>query len=234
MRLNDMKRSKSRRPVYSARLTDEDGHEHHELTISGPQKLIEKIFEKVDFEAEIAPRVTPEQYEERSLSVWNKRMQQGSACSPPIDAVVATFAKRPRAPTQNRAPMPTKDSVLVYLRRTEGAGTFYAIWFPTLLLPPGLSMYFFLPRVWATWSGALPYSGNPSLFLAVAPPPTSALFVSTSVGPTGALPITRGVSYSTSPLPWTHFIPMHIVRNAAPGTYTLTNFVLAGHSLAFF
>ena len=229
MKLAAMKRSRSRRPVYSARLIDEYGHEHYELEITGPQKLIEGVFEKVDIEAEIAPKVTAEQFEARSLAVWKKRLQQRSEVSLPIDAVAATFTKRRREP-----PLPTKDSVLVNLRRTEGAGTFYGVWFPTLVLPPGLSLYFFLPRVWTTWSGALWYSGNPNLFLSVVPPPTSARFVSTDTAPPASPPTGRGVSYATSPLPWTHFIPMHIITNAAQGTYTVTNFVLAGHSLALF
>jgi hypothetical protein len=232
MRLDAMKRSQARRPVYSVPLADEDGHEHYELSISGPQKLVEKIFEKTDFEAEIAPKVTPEEYEERSRAVWKKRMQEGATDSTPIDAVAAKFAKRRPAPSPA---LPTKDSVLVHLRRTEGTGTFYALWLPVLVLPPGLSVYFFLPRVWATWSGTLPYSGNPNLYLAVVPPPTSALWVSTSTLPPAALPVADGVSYATAPLPWTHFTPMHVVVNAAPGgTYTVTHYVLVGHSLTLF
>ena len=55
MKLGDLKRSKSKKPVYSGRLADEDGNYHHELFISGPQRHIERVFEKSDFEIEIAP-----------------------------------------------------------------------------------------------------------------------------------------------------------------------------------
>jgi hypothetical protein len=211
MKLDALKRSRSRRPVYSARVADEDGKEDYELSITGPQKLIETIFEKVDFGVEIAPSVTNEQFEERSRRFWKKRMGQRPASPPSIETVASLLAKK------HQAPAPTKDSVIVYLRRTEGEGTFWGLWVPTLTLPPATGLFFFLPRVWTTWSGVVPFTGNPNLFLNIAPPP-AALVSSAILGGLTA----EAVSFTTAPFPWSHFAAWHSVVNAAPAAYTVT------------
>jgi hypothetical protein len=223
MKLDALKRSRSRRPIYSARVTDEDGKDHYELSITGPQKLIETIFAKVDFEIEIATSVTSDQFAERSRRFWNKRMGQRSAVPIPIDAVASLLGKK------HQAPAPTKDSVVVYLRRTEGEGTFYGLWVPTLTLPPATGLFFFLPRVWTTWSGVVPFTGNPNLFLNLTPPPTPPVSSAILAGP-----IAEAVSFTTAPFPWSQFAAWHRVVNATPGASTVTHYALVGHSVSPF
>lgn len=58
MKIDALKRTGTRRPVYSGSVTDEDGRKQYELAITGSQSLIETAFSKVDFEIEIAPRIT--------------------------------------------------------------------------------------------------------------------------------------------------------------------------------
>lgn len=224
MKLNALKRSRSRRPIYSASVPDEDGNEHYELAITGPQKHIETIFEKVDFEIEIAPRVTAEQFPERSRSFWNRHVKGYPEAPIPVDKVSAMLGKKHQPP-----PLP-KESVVVTLQRTEGSGTFYALWLPYLYLPTGITgLHFFFPRVWTTWSGSLRYSGNPNLFLnAFLPPPAPP--VSSAIL---AAPIAEGVSFTTNPLPWNHFPAWHRVVAAPPGA-AQTHYMVAAHSVQFF
>ena len=150
-------------------------------------------------------------------------MGQRPALPPPIETVASLRAQK------HQPPPPAKDPVIVYLRRTEGEGTFWGLVVPTLTLPPATGLIFFLPKVWTTWSGVAPFTGNPNLFLNILPPPAPPVSSAILAGPVG-----EAVSFTTAPFPWTHFPAWHRVVNAAPGAVTVTNYVLVGHSVWFF
>ena len=224
MKLDELKRSGTRRPVYAGPVADVEGNKHYELAIAGTKSLIKKVFSEVDFEIEIAPRATAEEFDERSKRFLKRHIPAGKIVAPPIEAITALIGRAP-PPVGSAA----KDTVVVYLRPTEGEGTFWAMWLPFLTIPPGLSLSFVLPRVWTTWSVVMPRTGNPDLFLSLnspfAPP------VMTAVSP---IPVTEGVSFTGPPVPWAQFYPWHRILAAAPAAYTVTDFGLGGHSLPWF
>jgi hypothetical protein len=53
----------------------------------------------------------------------------------------------------------------VSIRRTQGSGTFWAFFFPLLLLPKGFSVFFILPPVSVYQAWVLPAVGDADLFL---------------------------------------------------------------------
>jgi len=220
MKIDELKRSGTRRSVYTSVVADEDGAKDYELSITGSRKLVETIFAKADFDIEIAPRVTKDQVEERSRRFWKSRVERGRAVAPPVEAVDALVRQKP--------PAVGKETVLVYLRRTKGDGTFWAMFFSGLVVPPGLSLIFVLPRVWTTWSFVVPLTGNPKLFLTLLPPP--APIVAAGLG--GGLSVDT-VSFTSAPFPWTQFAAWHSIFGAAP-VPSVTSFGLFGHSVTLF
>ena len=222
MKLEALKHSGTRRSVYTGVVSDEDEATDYELSITGSKKVVETIFSKSDFDVEIAPRVTKDQFEERSRRFWNSRVERRNALPPPSETVAGLVGqKRPAASA-------SKDTVVVYLRRTRGDGTFWAMWFPGLFLPPGVSALFVLPRVWTTWSVVVPSAGNPNLFLTLLPPPAPLV----DSGVFGGLSVDT-VSFTTAPFPWTQFTAWHLVLGAG-ATPTVTSFGMTGHSVTLF
>jgi hypothetical protein len=222
MKIEALKRSGTRRPVYTGVVSDEDGGKDFELSITGSKKLVETIFSKSDFDIEIAQHVTENQFEERSRRFWNSRVERRDAVSPTPESVTALVGQKTPAVSAS------KDTVVVYLRRTKGDGTFWAMWFPGIVLPPGASVLFVLPRVWTTWSVVVPVAGNPNLFLTLLPPPAPVV----DSGLFGGLSIDT-VSFTTAPFPWTQFTAWHLILGAAP-TPTITSFGMTGHSITLF
>lgn len=224
MKLRDLERSRSKRPVYSARVADEEGNSHYEFSIAGPQGQIEKIFARSHFEIEIASSVLEDRFAERSRRFWDRRIASDPRPAVPIETVTAALTRKMRKP-----PAIPKDPVIVCLRRTEGQGTFYGLWVPTLVLTPGTGLFFFLPGVWATWSAILRYTGNPDLFLNVGlPPPAAPVSRAISVGA-----ISESVSWSTTPFPWNQMPAWHRVV-CTGGATVVTHYAMVGHSIKFF
>jgi hypothetical protein len=220
MKIEALTYSETRRSVYTGVVSDEDDGKDYELSITGSKKLIETILSKSDFDIEIAPRVTKDEFEERSRRFWNSRVERRNSVSPPPETVAALVGKKPPGVSAS------KDTVVVHLRRTKGEGTFWSMWFPALVLPPGGSLLFVLPRVWTTWSVVVPIAGNPNLFLSLLPPPAPAV----ASGISGGIDT---VSFTTAPFPWAQFTPWHLIIGAAP-TLTSTNFGITGHSIPGF
>ena len=52
--------------MYAGPVADVEGNKHYELAIAGTSPLIKKVFSEVDFEIEMAPRATAEEFDERS------------------------------------------------------------------------------------------------------------------------------------------------------------------------
>ena len=224
MKLADLKRSGTERPVYTGPVADVDGNKRYELSITGPSaSVIEEVFAKSDFEMEIVPGARPEEFDEQSRRFLKRHMGEHKFSSPPLDDITALLDRKPP-----QAPENLNDSVVVYLRPTEGEGTFYGMWIPVMALLPATPIVFVLPRVWTTWSVVVAYSANPNiiLFRDVPVPPPVATALAGGIA-------TEGVTFTVPPVPWAQFRPIHIVFNGAPGV-SLTNFGFGGHSLPWF
>jgi hypothetical protein len=223
MKLSDLKCSDAERPVYSASVADVDGNSRYELAITGPSAIVEEVFAKVDFDLEIVPGAKPGDFDEQSQRFLQRRIGDRKFGSAPLDEIVAQIGRKPLP-----APGDLKEKVTVYLRPTEGEGTFWGMWFPFLVVPLGVALFFVLPRVWTTWSVVLPRTGNPDILLfrdAPLPPP-----VATALSP--AL-VADGLSFTGPPLPWAQFHPFHMVFTFTPG-FAWTDFGVGGHSLPWF
>jgi hypothetical protein len=222
MKLADLTRSETKRPVYTAPVADVDGNKRYELSITGPSApVIEEVFAKSEFEIEIAPGARPEEFDEQSRRFLKRHMGDHKFSEPPLDDITALLKRKPPLAPEN-----LKDSVTVYLRPTEGEGTFYGLWIPVMAVLPGVPISFVLPRVWTTWSVVVPWAGNPNIILfrdAPLPPP-----VATAVAAGIAV---EGVAFTVPPVPWAQFRPLHFVVNGVVGAGALTNFGMGGHSV---
>lgn len=218
MKLTDLQRSGKRGTVYSKALSDRSGNESYELSIVGPSKLAGQVFKKCEFEIEIDADAASDDFQNSSKKFLNKHLQADAFRHPEPEVVASLIGRKlPGASS-------TKDSLIVYLRRTKGEGTFWAMFFPLLVLPPGLSLFFVLPRVWTTLGVLQPIVGNPDIFLSLGAP-----FIPPVVSGVGTM---NTVSFTVPPLPWTQFSPWYRILGAAP-TSSTTNFLMTGHSIGF-
>lgn len=217
MKLGDLRRSGTKITVYSGVIADVEGNKDYELSITGPRAIIDAAFKNVDFEVGIDRQATPEEFDARSREFWKRRI--GGRDGTP----------RPGRPTIDRLsrkapPSATpKDSVVVYLRRIEGDGTFWSAWFPGLVLPRGRNLFFVLPRVWTCWGMVVPAAGDADIFLSLGSPTAPFVRAATAGGTT-----VEAVTFSGSPFPWAHFAAWFRVNGFVN---TVTDFGMVGHSI---
>lgn len=219
MKLTELQRSGSRRTVYSKALSDRSNNENYELSIVGPSKLARQVLEKCDFEIQIAVDVAPNAFQQSSKKFFNKYLQADRIGHPTVEVIADLIDRKPPGRSA------TKDTLIVYLRRTKGDGTFWSMFFPFLVVPSGVTLYFVLPRVWATFGMVQPIIGNPDITLSLGAPFTPAVATGTGGGVNTA-------GFVGTPFPWTQFSAWYGVVGAAPTT-TTTNFLMTGHSLGF-
>lgn len=219
MNLKQFEKSGRQRTIYRGSVKDLAGDSSYELSIAGEPRLVEKAFADSEFELEIDAKVKSDEFEKRSRAFMERHLSKVTLVPPEPGDMGSLLGKK--APAVSAA----KDTIAVYLRRTEGEGTFWAMWFPALRFPPG-GIFFILPRVWTTWGMVAPISGDPDIFLRLGPPPGSPIV---SAG--------RGLGVDTAwflgaPLPWTHFAAWYSV---VPFTRTAVGGVMVtGHSIALF
>ena len=221
MRLSDLKRSGTERHVYAGPVADVDGNKRYELAITGQATVVEEVFAKCDFDVEIAPGVSPDAFEEHSKRFLKRHMGDRKLHAPRLDDITALLDREPP-----RVPQNLKDGIVVYLRPTEGAGTFWGMVFPFVGLLPGLPIAFVLPRVWTTWSYTIPMSGNPNLLLFRDAPVPPAVATSLAAGL-----LLDSVAFTVPPWPWAQFHPWHVLFSAVPGIASATYFAVGGHSV---
>jgi hypothetical protein len=145
MKLADLQRSGKGGKVYSKTLSDRSGNESYELSVVGPSAVAGQVFKKCEFEIEIDVDVATDAFQERSKKFFSRYVQAEYAGHPEPEVIAGLIGRK--LPGVSSA----KDSLVVYLRRTKGDGTFWSMFFPALVVPPGLSLFFVLPRVWATF-----------------------------------------------------------------------------------
>jgi len=220
MKLADLQRSGKGGKVYSKTLSDRSGNESYELSVIGPSTVAGQIFKKSDFEIEIDVDVATDAFQERSKKFFNRYVQAEYAGHPEPEVIAGLIGRKLPGVSS------TKDSLVVYLRRTKGDGTFWSMFFPALVVPPGLSLFFVLPRVWATFGMVQPIIGNPDIFLSLGAPFTPIVASGTGGGVNTA-------GFVGPPLPWTQFSAWYRIFGAAAVPST-TNFLMTGHSIGLF
>jgi hypothetical protein len=162
--------------------------------------------------------VTTDAFQNSSKNFFNKYLQTDHVRHPEAEVIAELIGRK--LPGASSA----KDTLIVYLRRTKGEGTFWAMYFPFLVVPSGLSLFFVLPRVWTTFGMLQPITGNPDIFLSLGAPFTFPVAFGTGGVNT--------VGFTGSPLPWTQFSAWYrIFGSAAPSS--TTNFLMTGHSIGF-
>jgi len=215
MRLKEMKRSGKAGTVrYLAILADDLGKSDYELSIHGPAKLAEKIFDKCDFQITIRPKATAADAEAQSRETWRRYYPTAklSQDAPGLEV----FDK------QKVAPATSRNSVVVSLRRVRGEGTFWAGLFPNLFVPAGANLFFVMPSV-CNCSGTLfPSSGDPDLFLTLNGITTPTVAASLKFG-TAIDSVFFG---SAICWPWAEFWPFFRVNGFVTGvcTFWMTGF----------
>jgi hypothetical protein len=157
MRLKELKRSRTGDRPYVATLDDMNGDSHYELAISGPDELVKKVFAKSDFEWRIDPKVAEKDVAGRNREMWDRYASAGDQANEP-ETIASLSKAAPKAAT-------ARNSVVVSLRRTQGEGTWWWMWFPTLLIPAGFNLFVILPPVCNAFGFTVPHSGDPDLLL---------------------------------------------------------------------
>jgi hypothetical protein len=154
-------------------LADTTGNATYELAIRGPKDMVMRVFERSDFEFEIDPNAFGEAAQRRLKQLFDK--YSVNAKDPFVDPGQNAF-KKPASAIDERK------SIVVSVRRTEGRGTFWALFFPLLALPRGFNLFFILPPVSFCQAWVLPVLGDADLFLTLNGPMPPIVASSTLAG----------------------------------------------------
>jgi len=195
MRLKDLKKSDTDGVLYAGTLTDSVGDTHYELAISGSSKLIQKVFADSEFEYQIEPKANEKDWIDRYQEIWDRNTIMDAALGNP-----ETFAALDKA---GPAAATAKNSIVVSLRRTEGQGTWWWVWFTLLALPAGANLFFILPPICNCSGFVVPVTGDPDLYLSANGPRNPIIAASTR----GAGAIDRVAFGPAICWPWQEFVP---------------------------
>jgi len=195
MRLKDLKRPRSAGAPFLGTLTDAAGDTHYELAISGPTKLIDSVLGESNFEYQIDPKATETDWVPRFQKLWDKGAVADAAAAKA--ETVAALSKR-ALPAATPA-----TSIVVSVRRTQGKGTWWGWWWPTLAIPKGTNLFFVLPPICNCAGVVVPITGDPDLFLS-ANGPFTAVIAASRLG-TGL--IDRVAFGPAICWPWQEFVP---------------------------
>jgi hypothetical protein len=217
MKLADLQRSGTKTTVYSAVLADAEGNRDYELTITGSRALVDAAFKGVEFDVVIDKRVARDAFEARSAEFWKSKVRGREVTAKRKPMSVDSVSRKAVKPAT------AKDSVVVSLRRISGDGTLWAAWFPGLVLRAGMNLFFVLPRVWTCWGVVVPAIGDADIFLSLGSPTAPVVMAATAGGPT-----VESVTFTGTPLPWTHFSAWFRVNGFVN---TATDFGMIGHSI---
>jgi hypothetical protein len=155
-----------------AQVRDVAGEETHRLIIEGQDDLVREVLGESDFEVEIDPAATREQWEERLAERLRAQRETPSELDE-VERLAGLFKELPGRPSP-------RDSVVVSLERLQTRGTSYLLVIP-LFVPRGVDLFFLLPPICFCEAAVVPASGDPDLLLAINSPGPP--FVATSLLP---------------------------------------------------
>jgi len=191
-------------------LADTNDLKNYEMAIRGPNQLVSRVFAKSEFAIEIDTALSGESAARRYNELWAK--YSATAKDTYMDDGESPFKK----PT---ATISDKDSIVVSLRRTQGAGTFWSVFIP-LFVPRGVNIFFILPPVRTCVGALFPVSGDPDLFLTL-----NGVFTPTVAASIRAGTAVDSVSFTSAPPLFVPFVPFFRVRGFAAG---FTGFFMSG------
>ena len=213
MHLKELRRSGGDVARYAGTVADVAGARQYELTISGSRRLVEKVFAKSDVDIRIDAGAGERDAEKLSQELWQRHASRDVHASPAesIDSLRKTLPK-----TASRA-----SSLVISLRRTEGKGTFWGAFFPALIVPRGVSLFFVLPPICNCLGAVFPLSGDPDLFLSLGSP-FAPIVAASARGGTAIDTVAFG---PTLCWPWAQVFPWFRVFGFRPG---VTGFLMTG------
>jgi hypothetical protein len=215
MHLKELRRSGGKVARYVGTLADVAGAQQYEISISGPRKLAEKVLAKSDFDIRIDSRASERDAQGLSRELWDRYATRDPRRAP-AEGIESLRKRLPK-------PASPDSSLVIALQRTEGEGTFWAAFFPVLLIPRGVSLFFVLPPICNCFGTVFPQIGDTDLFLTTGGPFTPVVAASVR----GGTAIDSVAFGSTLCWPWTQVMPWFRVFGF---TTTQTAFLMSGFS----
>jgi hypothetical protein len=201
MNLDDFERSGDRRhPRFVTQVQDVSGDEKFELTIAGPEALVQEVLGEATIELTIDSAQSADDVKSRlgELSAEQRRQIWTLAGLEDVDEL---FKPEPAWPQRDK-------SVLAAVRPVGGEGTPFAITTSAFTVPAGASFFFFGSFVGFAIGTVLPTTGDQDLFLRLFTP--TGPVVSSSRASFTAL----DVVWFTFPFP---FVPVFEVQGFTTG-----------------
>jgi hypothetical protein len=203
--INDLEaRSERSRLLLTGPVTDAEGQPSHRLLIEGPEDLVRTTLGEADVDVEIRPGGNRDTWE-RALA---ERVLTERAERERPERENFAFKSSPDAPTM-------ENTVTVAVHKTFSTGTSYIIRLP-FVIAQGVNLFVVLPFVCSAAAMTLPTSGDPDLFLELAP------FGPVVAASTNSGSAVDSVSFSLPLcLPFTGFVPFCRIYGftAASGTF---------------
>ena len=214
------------RPVFAGPVADVDGNKRYELGdrsragIGGRGGLRQVRLRDRDRAGCRAGA-----FDERSKRFLKRHLGDRKPGAPRLDDITALLDLEPP-----RLPENLKDGVVVYLRPTEGAGTFWGCGSRSWVCRRECRSPSFFPesgrpgRLCCRWRGTRTSGSFATCRFRRPWLPLSAAF------PGGRRVLPR----RSRPLPWAQFHPWHLLFSGVSGTPSATNFGVGGHSVPWF
>lgn len=158
MNLSDFERSgKKGHPRFVSQVQDVSGDERFELTIAGPESLVEQVLADATIELTIDSSRTAEDLEKR-FDEFRSEQRKHMWSLAGLEQVDDLFKPEPAAPRR-------ETSVLVAVRSVTGEGTPFAITAAGFTVPAAVSVFFFGSWVFFANGAVLPLTGDQDLRL---------------------------------------------------------------------
>lgn len=211
MQLADFKRiDEGDFPRFVTRVPDAGGAEEFELRVTGPAKLVERMFGDADLDLRI-DSAQDESWVKQEFDSVHKEHRRSMWELAALDDVDQLLKSSPRPPER-------KSSVLASARPVSGDGTPFFFSFSGFFVPTGASLFFAGSWVLSTFAFLRPASGNQDLFLHLFSP-TGPVFSSSRLG--GTAMDTVFLSFPLFP-----YVPVFRVFGSTAGT--CANFTAVG------
>jgi hypothetical protein len=158
MKLNDFKRSgKKGYPRFVSQVQDVSGDEQFELTIAGPDALVEQVLADATIDLTIDSAQTAKDLKKKFDELRSEQRKQLWALAG-LEQVDDLFKPEPTVPKR-------ETSVLVAARPVSGEGTPFAITAGGFTVPAAVSVFFFGSWVLFANGAVLPLTGDQDLRL---------------------------------------------------------------------
>ncbi len=158
MKLSDFKRSGDKGyPRFVTQVGDVSGDERFELTIAGPEALVEQVFADATIELTIDSAQLVEDLKSRFDELLSEQRKQTWSLAG-LENVDDFFKPEPASPERDT-------SVLAAIRPISGEGTPFALILTRFTVPAGMSVFFSGSWVFFANGAVVPLTGDQDLML---------------------------------------------------------------------